>query len=111
VISERAYEQQLSIEQGQIPVVGLNCFADRSEPDGILEVLQASPDTEKLQCRRLAQVRASRNNDDVQRALRKLREAALSRTNTIPALIDAARSLATIGEIVGTLKEVWGRWP
>lgn len=110
-ISERAYEQQCSIEQGRLPVVGLNYFADSSEPAGILEVLRASPDTEDLQRRRVAQVRASRNNDDVQRALGKVREAALSRSNTIPALIEAARSLATIGEIVGTLKEVWGRWP
>ena len=110
-ISERAYEQQLSIEQGRLPVVGLNYFADRSEPAGILEVLRASPDAEDLQRRRVAQVRASRNNDDVQRALGKVREAALSRSNTIPALIEAARSLATIGEIVGTLKDVWGRWP
>ena len=110
-ISERAYEQQCSIEQGRLPVVGLNYFADSSEPAGILEVLRACPDTEDLQRRRVAQVRASRNNDDVQRALGKVREAALSRSNTIPALIEAARSLATIGEIVGTLKEVWGRWP
>jgi methylmalonyl-CoA mutase N-terminal domain/subunit len=110
-ISERAYEQQLSIEQGNLPVVGLNYFADRSEPGGILEVLRASPDAEDLQRRRVAQVRASRNNNDVQRALGKVREAALSRSNTIPSLIDAARSLATIGEIVGTLKDVWGHWP
>ena len=69
-----------------------------------------NPEAVRRQIERLREVRAERNNAEVKERLRRLREAAESDENLMPYLIEAAKAYATIGEMAGTLKEVFGEY-
>ena len=67
-------------------------------------------ETERAQIERVRALRASRDNAAVERTLDRLRSDARDGTNTLPAVIDAIRNYATVGEVCGALSEVWGRY-
>jgi methylmalonyl-CoA mutase N-terminal domain/subunit len=69
-----------------------------------------SNNAEEQQCRRLAQVRAGRDNAQVERRLEALRQAAESDQNVIPPMLDCARAYATLYEIRHALERVWGAY-
>ena len=109
-IADSAYELERSFNSGARVVVGVNDFLEGNDDDE-LETLRITNEDERKQLSRLAQVRHDRNDDDVRRALERLgREAADSEVNLMPALIDAATSYATVGEMMTTLAEVFGRY-
>jgi methylmalonyl-CoA mutase N-terminal domain/subunit len=105
-IHASAYRQQMEIEDGKRAVVGVNVFADGEKPPQI-----QSPDFSALaaaQTRRLEQFKAQREADDVLKALEGVRDAAGSTENLMPPIIAATKASATLGEISGVLREVWG---
>jgi methylmalonyl-CoA mutase N-terminal domain/subunit len=109
-IADSAYELERSFNSGARLVVGVNDFLEGNDDDE-LETLRITNEDERKQLSRLAQVRHDRNDEDVRRALERLsREAADSEVNLMPALIDAAKSYATVGEMMSTLAEVFGRY-
>ncbi len=101
-----AYQQQL--EKGEKVIVGVNKYV--TDDDQELEILRISAEVERQQCTALAERRAARDQDKVDKALDRLRRAASSDDNLIPLLIDAARVEATEGEMVDALKRVWGEY-
>ena len=66
------------------------------------------PQGEDRQIARLQRVRAERDQAEFQRTMSALRRAAEGTDNLMPHLIDAVKAYATLGEIVGVLKEVFG---
>ncbi|MBI4482502.1 MAG: methylmalonyl-CoA mutase family protein [Acidobacteria bacterium] len=108
-IQEAAYAQQRRVESKEEIVVGVNRFtsddASRSFP-----VLTIDPGLEAEQVRKLRQVKATRHSDVVARALQGVERAARSGQNLIPPILTAVESLATLGEIAGTLKNVFGEY-
>jgi len=115
-IGRSAYEYQLSVERGETTIVGVNKFADESEPPAI-----PTPDysaLERDQVQRLAAVRGARDGDAVRHALVALGEAAVSyssdgeggRTALMPLVVDAVRARASVGEISDTLSSAWGTY-
>jgi methylmalonyl-CoA mutase N-terminal domain/subunit len=73
--------------------------------------LRIGPEVEDEQRRRLEKVRAERDPGAVERALGRVRVDAREPTvNLMPALLDASRAYATLGEIVDALASVFGRW-
>ena len=109
-------ERVRRIESGDIPVVGVNCFTE-TEPspltaslDGEASILVLDPAAEKEQIEALEQWRAERDQDAVDRALRKLRDVAGTDANLMPATIDLARAGGTVGEWAATLREVFGEY-
>jgi len=114
-IARSAYEYQLSVERGDTTIVGVNRFADGSEPPVI-----ATPDysaLERDQVARLAAVRAARDAAAVDRALAQLREGASAfgaghgaRAPLMPLIVDAVRARASVGEISDTLSGAWGTY-
>jgi methylmalonyl-CoA mutase N-terminal domain/subunit len=91
-------------------VVGVNRFTEES--GGTLPpILSIGPEVERRQVERLAEVRASRDGRAVDKALSQVAaDAASAGSNLMPALLQAARARATVGEIVGCLEEVFGRF-
>jgi len=79
---------------------------DEQEP----ELLRVDPAVEGEQVARVQAVRARRDAAAVEEALRRVREAADGEENLMPALIDAARVYATVGEMCDVLRAVWGTW-
>jgi methylmalonyl-CoA mutase N-terminal domain/subunit len=109
-IAEAAYELEKKINSGRRVVVGVNRFTEGSE-ERLTDILRIGPEVEERQIKRLEQVRADRNDEAVAAALAKVAaDAAEPDVNVMPALLGAANSYATVGEIVDTLAGVYGRW-
>jgi methylmalonyl-CoA mutase N-terminal domain/subunit len=107
-IDEESFRQQQMIEDGSQVVVGVNRFRG----DGVEAVrhrLSVDPDVEAEQVTRLRALRERRNADAVAGALLKLRSDAEAGCNIVPTVIEALRARATVGDIVGALKTVWGQ--
>ncbi|HEX4017874.1 MAG TPA: methylmalonyl-CoA mutase family protein [Frankiaceae bacterium] len=105
-IAEAAFQYQTAVEKGEKKIVGVNILP--SEDDHPLEVLRVSGDIERDQRAELAVRRQGRDDATVQATLTALRDAALSSANLVPSMLEAARAEATLGEICGVLRDIWG---
>jgi len=106
-IANAAYRYQRALDEKEKIIVGVNEFVEEGEQLEI-PILQVPPTVEVKQKERLAQVRASRNQEEVAQRLDALRRAAEDGTNLMPHILDCARAYVTVGEISNTLKEVFG---
>jgi methylmalonyl-CoA mutase N-terminal domain/subunit len=108
-IEEAAYAAQREVEERRRIVVGVNAFReDSSTPTPVLEV---DPAIEQDQIARLQAFRASRDGAKVAAARAAVERDAREDRNLMPALIDAVRGGTTLGEVVSTLKTVYGEQP
>ena len=108
-IAEAAYTLEKKISSGRRVVVGVNRFAEAD--DELLPTLYIGPEVEQRQLERLAKVRSSRAGAEVRAALERVTsDAGRPDVNLMPALVEAVRAYATVGEIVAALAEVFGRW-
>jgi methylmalonyl-CoA mutase N-terminal domain/subunit len=105
-IQDAAYRTQRAVETGERPVVGVNCFTIIEERQP--ELATVDPGLEKEQVDRLKGLRAKRG--DISGVLGKLEEAAKGTENLMPYILDAVRAYATVGEISGVLRRVWGQY-
>jgi methylmalonyl-CoA mutase N-terminal domain/subunit len=113
-IARASYEFQHEIEAGKAVVVGVNAYrVDEEKP---LRTLRIDRSAQDIQTAKLREVRKTRNNEEVERSLHALRRIAGSGTeaagspNLMPSMLDAVRCYATLGEICGALREVFGTW-
>lgn len=107
-IHNTAYEYQKALESGTERVVGVNVYREAGEEPRV-----ELPDFEKLaveQRARLEDIKASRDEESVRRALGSVEEAASGEANVLPALIEAVKARATLGEISQVLRERWGEY-
>jgi len=105
-IQESAYLVQRRIESGDQVVVGVNRFQDEA---GITPPIQRiDPEGERRQVEALQQVRAERDPAAWSSALARLEDCARGEENVMPALIEAVRAYATVGEISDHLRAAWG---
>ncbi len=106
-IAEAAYRYQRELDEKKKIIVGVNEFVEEDEKLDI-PILEISPEVEKRQRKRLADLRQSRNSEAVERSLTELRKAAEDGTNLIPRLLQCTRNYVTLGETCNTLAEVFG---
>ncbi len=106
-IAEAAYRYQLELERKEKFIVGVNEFVEEDEKVDI-PILQISPDVEKKQKQRLAELRQSRNQEKVEECLKELGEAAKDGKNLMPVLIKSAENYVTLGEMIQELKTHFG---
>jgi methylmalonyl-CoA mutase N-terminal domain/subunit len=107
-IAEASFAYQQKLEKGEKRVVGVNCYTETVEKP--VEILRVSHEVERDQVRELAGRRAGRDQAATDAAMAGLLAAARSGANMIPAMLDAARAEATLGEICGALREEWGSY-
>ena len=105
-IQESAYRVQRQIESGERVVVGVNRF-EAAEPV-VTETLRLDPAVEREQADRVRALRARRAEGPWRSALAALRGRAASGEPLVPVIIDAVLALATVGEIAGELRDVFG---
>ncbi|MFL6114761.1 MAG: methylmalonyl-CoA mutase family protein, partial [Catenulispora sp.] len=105
-IAESSFAYQRAVEKGEKRVVGVNAHTDTIEEP--LEILRVSHEVEREQVRVLAERKAARDAAAVEAALAALVGAARSGANMVPAMLDAARAEATLGEICDALRGEWG---
>ncbi|MGH9271865.1 MAG: acyl-CoA mutase large subunit family protein, partial [Ilumatobacteraceae bacterium] len=107
-IADSAYELERAFNEGRRTIVGVNGFTEGND-DRSLELLQISNEDEARQRKRLDQVRHDRSGEAVDAALARLRaDAADAAVNLMPALIDAVKAYATLGEVMHALGQVFG---
>jgi methylmalonyl-CoA mutase N-terminal domain/subunit len=107
-IADSAFNYQVALEKGDKKVVGVNTLArDVGEP---LEILRVSHEVELEQRALVTARRAGRDQAAVDAALARMVEDAAADRNTLPAMLDAARAEATLGEICNAFKPLWGEY-
>ncbi|MBS1518958.1 MAG: methylmalonyl-CoA mutase family protein [Bacteroidetes bacterium] len=106
-IADAAYRYQLELDKKEKIVVGINDFIEEDEKIDI-PILQISKEVEEKQIKRLKELKASRNQEEVKNALKHLKKTAADGTNLMPAVLDCARKYVTLGEMCAELKEVFG---
>lgn len=108
-ILDSAYEQHKQNQSGERVIVGVNAFRVEGD-DNEMQLHKMDTSTFSKQIERLHKIKRERSNENVQRALRGLRRAAEGKDNLMPHILDAVKTYATIGEIVGTMKDVFGTY-
>jgi methylmalonyl-CoA mutase, N-terminal domain len=108
-IADSAFEQEKLFNNGSRIIVGVNKFLEGNDDEQI-DLLEITNEDETRQLKRLNQVRADRNQASVDEALKRLaHDAADPEVNLMPPLIDAVKTYASLGEIMGTMADVFGR--
>jgi methylmalonyl-CoA mutase N-terminal domain/subunit len=105
-IAEAAFAYQQALEKGDKKIVGVNAHTGTVSKD--LEILRISHEMELEQKRLLASRRVGRDQSTVDAALKRMVSVARTSENMIPAMLDAARAEATLGEICDALRAEWG---
>ncbi|HUY63243.1 MAG TPA: methylmalonyl-CoA mutase family protein [Acidimicrobiales bacterium] len=109
-IADASYQFQRKVSSGRRLVVGVNAFTEGNE-DPAPPTLLIGPEVDEAQRKRLAAVRQSRSQGDVDDALVAVAAAASDPTRNVMApILDAVRAYATVGEMVDSLASVFGRW-
>src|SRR3954466_7990384 len=105
-IAEAAFVYQQALEKDEKRIVGVNAHTGTVTKE--LEILRVSHEVELAQRRELGDRRVSRDSVRVEAALDRMVAVARTGENMIPAMLEAARAEATLGEICGALKGEWG---
>ena len=107
-IADAAFREQELYEKGRKVKVGVNEFVDPTE--GPIDILVIPPETEQRQIVSVQRLRGRREQTEVDRSLERLRTAAQTDENLMPLLIDCARAYCTEGEIIDSLRTVFGEY-
>lgn len=107
-IMDVAYKYQKEVETGERIVVGMNKFQiEEASPKGLLKV---DPSVGNLQKQKIESLKSRRNNDVVKEKLEALRTACDGEENVMPYILEAVKAYATLGEICGVMREVFGEY-
>jgi methylmalonyl-CoA mutase N-terminal domain/subunit len=114
-IHRSAYEYNKGVESGENPVVGVNIFHTSDEDSGGNEsetdtFLRVSDSVRVEQVEKLQEVKGKRDSDKVNRALEQVKKSASGIDNMMPAIIEAVRYEATVGEISETMRGIFGTY-
>ena len=108
-IAEAASDYQRRVDSKRRIVVGVNEFSKNNEEIEI-PILEIRKEVEREQIGGLKSLREKRNEETVDAKLKSITEACRTKDNLIPLIIDAAQSHATLGELVTSMKVVFGEW-
>ncbi|MDD5126926.1 MAG: methylmalonyl-CoA mutase family protein [Dehalococcoidales bacterium] len=107
-IARASYDYQKAVDSKEQVIVGVNDFKVENEPEP--EILCIGAEIEEKQKSRLQKLRRERDNQKVRDALGKVKEVAAGSENIIPVFVEAVKAYATVGEISGALREVFGEY-
>lgn len=108
-VSAQAYRRQRDIEEGRFRKVGVNCYRTEDKTPE-MEFHPYREEDARAQIRALERVRAERDSARVEAALARVRAQARSGANLMPAIMDAVKAYASVGEITNELVGVFGRY-
>ncbi|MDP3279417.1 MAG: methylmalonyl-CoA mutase family protein [Deltaproteobacteria bacterium] len=104
-IQDASFRYQLEIERGDRPIVGLNQHISDAEP---VPVLRVDPAIEREQVAQVQRTRATRDGAAVDTLLKEIERRAREDQVLMPAIFDAVRARATVGEISDAMRRVYG---
>jgi len=109
-VSAQAYRMQRAIESGEFRKVGVNCYRNEQADELDVQMHPYKEEDTRRQIASLAEARTARDGQRVTEALERVRGAAKARTNVMPAVVEAVKAYATVGEITRQLAGVYGRY-
>jgi len=109
-IQDAAYAYQLAVDKGDQIIVGVNAFQLEEEGEEEREILKIDPTVEVKQIERLRELRQSRDNAEVEGALGEVKRVARDGGNIMFPILKAAKAYATLGEIAGAMRQVFGEY-
>ncbi len=109
-INEAAYAHQRAVEEGEQVVVGVNKFTTEEAADEPRDILRVDPAIEAAQRASIQRLRAERDNAKVRELLGRLETAARGSENLMPLFIACVENDATLGEVCGVLRDVFGEY-
>jgi methylmalonyl-CoA mutase N-terminal domain/subunit len=108
-IAESSYKYQRKVEHGEIPIIGVNKYRMNGEEP--INYLKVDPVVQEKQIQRVKQLREERDNSKWENAINELRKAMQNQeANLIYPILKAVKAYATIGEIIGLGREIFGEW-
>lgn len=109
-VARQAYLFEQKLASGEIAKVGVNCYVgdQPAAADQAVELYSFDPNVHAAQVAKLAKIRGQRDNGKVEAALGRLRDEARGTTNLMPAISEAVKAYATLGEIARAMKDVFG---
>lgn len=107
-IQEASYAYQKAIDEGRKVIVGVNKFQNENEDPAM--IFRTDPASEKAQIKRLNNVRAKRDDAAVNASLARLAEACANGENLMSPIVEAVKTYASVGEICGTMRDVFGEY-
>jgi len=107
-IADAAYRYQREIDTGIRKIVGVNAYAENKPL--VIPILKMDPNGYPRQVTRLKELRKTRDNGRVGQTLDRLRIACEGTENTMPHIMECVHAYATLGEIVGVMTKVFGKY-
>ncbi len=107
-IANASYKHQQEVENGEKVIVAVNRF--QQEEESTIPLLKIDEEVAAEQSKKLNTIKKKRDNNKIKEELEKLQNAARGTENLMPYIIDAIRVYASIGEVINTLKEVFGTY-
>jgi methylmalonyl-CoA mutase, N-terminal domain len=109
-IEESAFRYQREVESEERVIVGVNRYTSEAGEDPDVELHSVDGTILERQIGRLAELRESRDNAAVEKALKRLKTAAEGSENLLYPMKEALSNLATVGEVSDALREVFGQY-
>jgi methylmalonyl-CoA mutase N-terminal domain/subunit len=110
IVAEQAYEFEKGLQTGEYIKVGLNKYTDGSEEHPEVELHEHNEQWVEKQIKSLKELRRTRDNREVSRLLKELEQATRNGNNVMSALANCCRAYATVGEMAGVFRDVFGEW-
>jgi methylmalonyl-CoA mutase N-terminal domain/subunit len=109
-VAQQAYQYESGLQKGEYIKVGVNKYTEGAETQTDVELHEYNEQWVEKQNAGLKELRRTRDNREVTRLLKELRKAARDGTNVMPLLVDCCRAYATVGEMAGVFRDVFGEW-
>lgn len=109
-VARQAYEYEKGLQNGEYIKVGVNKYVDEAAEDTDVELHEYNEEGVEQQISSLKELRRSRDNREVMRTLQELERGTRAGKNVMPLLVDCCKAYATVGEMAGVFREIFGEW-
>jgi methylmalonyl-CoA mutase N-terminal domain/subunit len=109
-VAQQAYEYERGLQKGEYVKVGVNKYTEGTEAQTDVELHEYNEQWVENQNAGLKELRKNRDNREVTRLLKELEKGARNGKNVMPLLVDCCRAYATVGEMAGVFRDVFGEW-
>jgi methylmalonyl-CoA mutase N-terminal domain/subunit len=109
-VARQAYEYEKGVQSGEYIKVGVNKYADETEEQTDVELHEYNEEGVAQQIADLKELRRTRDNREVARTLQELEQGTRAGKNVMPLLVDCCRAYATVGEMAGVFRDIFGEW-
>ncbi len=109
-VARQAYEYEKGLQKGEYIKVGVNKYADEVEDQTDVELHEYNEQWLDQQVANLKELHRTRDSREVSRTLKDLEQGTRAGKNVMPLLVDCCRAYATVGEMSGVFRDLFGEW-